>query len=70
MFYDLKTAGVDQVHRAIKAGGVLTAMHTSFYSGGSVFTHVLTTKRGARFRVSDWVVRAYTAGENQTEVGQ
>lgn len=58
MFYDLKSAGVDQVQRAVKAGGTLDAMSTSFYSGGYSYTHVLNTKRGTQYRVSDWVVKA------------
>ena len=37
MSYHLKSAGVDQVDRAIKAGGTLEAMGTSFYSGGYVW---------------------------------
>lgn len=57
MFYHLKSAGIDQVERAFKAGGTLDAMSTSFYSGGYVYTHVLTTKRGTQYRVSDWVVK-------------
>ena len=64
MSYHLKSAGVDQVDRAIKAGGTLEAMGTSFYSGGYVYTHVLTTKRGNQYRVSDWVVKA-ASGEGQ-----
>jgi len=57
MYYHLKSAGVDQVQRAITAGGWLAAMGTSFYSGGYTYTHVLTTKRGAQYRVSKQVVR-------------
>ena len=64
MFYNLKSAGVDQVNRAVKAGGTLEAMGTSFYSGGYIYTHVLTSKRGTQYRVSDWVVKACT-GEGQ-----
>jgi hypothetical protein len=64
MFYHLKSAGIDQVERAFKAGGTLDAMSTSFYSGGYVYTHVLTTKRGTQYRVSDWVVKA-VSGESQ-----
>jgi len=64
MFYHLKSAGIDQVQRAIKAGGTLDAMSTSFYSGGYTYTHVLNTKRGTRYRVSDWVVKAFT-GEGE-----
>lgn len=64
MFYNLKSAGVDQVERAVKAGGTLEAMSTSFYSGGYTYTHVLTTKRGTQYRISDWVVKA-CSGEGQ-----
>jgi hypothetical protein len=64
MFYSLKSAGIDQVESAVKAGGTLEAMSTSFYSGGYTYTHVLTTKRGTQYRVSDWVVKA-CSGENQ-----
>lgn len=64
MFYHLKSAGVAQVESAIKVGGTLEAMSTSFYSGGYVYTHVLTTKRGTQYRVSDWVVKA-VSGESQ-----
>lgn len=64
MFYHLKSAGIVQVERAFKAGGTLDAMSTSFYSGGYVYTHVLTTKRGTQYRVSDWVVKA-VSGEGQ-----
>ncbi|KGH18125.1 hypothetical protein [Comamonas thiooxydans] len=60
MLNNLKSAGVDQVDRAMKAGGTLEAMNTSFYSGGYVYTHVLTTKRGTQYRVSDWVLKACT----------
>lgn len=58
MHHDLKSAGVDQVQRALKAGGLLHAMPQSFYSGGYVYTHVLATKRGAQYRVSQQVVRS------------
>ena len=58
MFYDLKSAGVDQVQRAINAGGSVVEMATSFYSGGYTYTHVLTTKRGTQYRVSKQVMRA------------
>ena len=58
MSFDLKSAGVDQVLRALKAGGTLDAMPTSFYSGGHTYTHVLSTKRGRQYRVSAWVVKA------------
>lgn len=57
MYYHLKAAGVDQVQRAITAGGSMVAMSTSFYSGGQTYTHVLTTKRGAQYRVCKQVVR-------------
>lgn len=63
-FYNLKSAGVDQVDRAMKTGGTMEAMSTSFYSGGYVYTHVLTTKRGNQYRVSDWVVKA-VSGEGK-----
>ncbi|KGG86166.1 hypothetical protein P245_20835 [Comamonas thiooxydans] len=69
MSCDLKSAGVDQVQRAIKAGGTLDAMSTSFYSGGYTYTHVLNTKRGTQYRVSDWVVRACT-GEGKKAAAQ
>lgn len=55
---DLKSAGVDQVQRALDAGGSLAPMYTSFYSGGQVYTHVLTTKRGTQYRVCRRVVAA------------
>jgi hypothetical protein len=60
MHYDLNSAGVDQVQRAISAGGSLVAMATPFYSGGYTYTHVLTTKRGTQYRVSKQVMRAVT----------
>lgn len=64
MPYNLKSAGVAVVQKAVKAGGTLDAVGTPFYSGGYVYTHVLTTKRGTQYRVSDWVVKACT-GEGQ-----
>lgn len=58
MHHDLKSAGVDQVQKALKAGGMLHEMPQSFYSGGYVYTHVLATKRGAQYRVSKQVMRS------------
>jgi len=58
LHHDLKSAGVDQVQRALKAGGLLHAMRQSFYSGGYVYTHVLDTKRGTQYRVSKQVMRS------------
>ena len=58
MYHNLKSAGVDQVLRALSAGGSVDAMPTSFYSGGYTYTHVLTTKSGAQYRVSKQVMRA------------
>ncbi len=58
MHHDLKSAGVDQVQRAISAGGLVVPMATSFFSGGYTYTHVLTTKRGTQYRVSKQVMRA------------
>ncbi len=57
MYESLKSAGVDQVQRAIKAGGSVAGMATSFYSGGYIYTHVLTTQRGTQYRVSKQVMR-------------
>lgn len=57
MHYNLKSAGVDQVQRALRAGGSVVAMATSFFSGGYTYTHVLTTATGARYRVSKQVMR-------------
>jgi hypothetical protein len=53
----LKSAGIDQVLTALRGGGSLTELPTSFYSGGYSYTHVLTTKRGAQYRVSKQVLR-------------
>ncbi|MBX4421721.1 hypothetical protein K4H00_27320, partial [Mycobacterium tuberculosis] len=58
MHHELKSAGVDQVQRALSAGGSVVAMPTSFYSGGFTYPHVLTTKSGTQYRVSKQVMRA------------
>ena len=58
MHYDLKSAGVDQVLRALSAGGSVEEIPNSFYSGGYTYTHVLTTKSGTQYRVSEQVMRA------------
>lgn len=58
MHYNMKSAGVDQVLRALSAGGSVAAMPTTFYSGGYTYTHVLTTKSGTQYRVSKQVMRA------------
>ena len=58
MFQDLKSACIDQVRRALLAGGSVVPMETSFYSGGYTYTHVLNTKRGTQYRVSKQVMRA------------
>lgn len=55
--HQMKSAGLDQVLSALRAGGSLTELATSFYSGGFSYTHVLTTKRGAQYRVSKQVMR-------------
>jgi hypothetical protein len=59
--HQLKSAGLDQVLSALRAGGSLTELQTSFYSGGYSYTHVLTTKRGAQYRVSKQVLRGVPA---------
>jgi len=59
--HQMKSAGIDQVLSAMRAGGSLTELPTSFYSGGYSYTHVLTTKRGARYRVSKQVLRGVPA---------
>lgn len=58
MHHVLKSAGVDQVQRALSAGGSVVGMATSSYSGGYTYTHVLTTKIGTQYRVSKQVMRA------------
>ena len=55
--HQLKSAGLDQVLSALRAGGSLSELATSFYSGGYTYTHVLRTKRGAQYRVSKQVMR-------------
>ena len=55
--HQLKSAGLDQVLSALRAGGSLAELQTSFYSGGYSYTHVLTTKRGTQYRVSKQVMR-------------
>lgn len=55
--HQLKSAGLDQVLSALRAGGSLSELATSFYSGGFSYTHVLTTKRGTQYRVSKQVMR-------------
>lgn len=55
--HQMKSAGLDQVLSALRAGGSLTELPSSFYSGGFSYTHVLTTKRGAQYRVSKQVMR-------------
>ncbi|MBQ1557602.1 MAG: hypothetical protein IIZ69_05390 [Pseudomonas sp.] len=55
--HQMKSAGLDQVLSALRAGGSLTELQTSFYSGGYTYTHVLRTKRGAQYRVSKQVMR-------------
>ena len=55
--HQLKSAGLDQVLSALRAGGSLAELQTSFYSGGFSYTHVLTTKRGTQYRVSKQVMR-------------
>lgn len=55
--HQMKSAGIDQVLSALRAGGSLTELQTSFYSGGYSYTHVLMTKRGAKYRVSKQVMR-------------
>lgn len=67
MFHDLKSAGVDQVQRAINAGGSVEAMATSFYSGGYTYTHVLTTMRGTQYRVSKQVMWAVAPTPKQMD---
>lgn len=59
--HEMKSAGLDQVLSALRAGGSLTELQTSFYSGGYSYTHVLTTKRGAQYRVSKQVLRGVPA---------
>ena len=59
--HQLKSAGLDQVLSALRAGGSLAELQTSFYSGGYSYTHVLTTKRGAQYRVSKQVLRGVPA---------
>ena len=59
--HEMKSAGLDQVLSALQAGGSLTELQTSFYSGGYSYTHVLTTKRGAQYRVSKQVLRGVPA---------
>lgn len=61
MHHDLKSAGLDQVQRAIDDGGSLAVMATPFYSGGHIYTHVLTTKNGTQYRVSKQVMRSVIA---------
>ena len=55
--HQLKSAGIDQVLGALRAGGSITKLASSFYSGGYSYTHVLTTKRGTQYRVSKQVMR-------------
>ncbi|EHL24814.1 hypothetical protein KYG_00832 [Acidovorax sp. NO-1] len=55
--HQLKSAGIDQVLGALRAGGSITKLPSSFYSGGYSYTHVLTTKRGTQYRVSKQVMR-------------
>ena len=55
--HEMKSAGLDQVLSALRAGGSLSELATSFYSGGYTYTHVLRTKRGAQYRVSKQVMR-------------
>lgn len=55
--HEMKSAGLDQVLSALRAGGSLSELATSFYSGGFSYTHVLTTKRGTQYRVSKQVMR-------------
>ena len=67
--HQLKSAGIDQVLGALRAGGSITKLPSSFYSGGYSYTHVLTTKRGTQYRVSKqvmrWVPDTVIAGQAQ-----
>ncbi|CAN7638545.1 hypothetical protein LJR129_004923 [Acidovorax sp. LjRoot129] len=56
--HQLKSAGLDQVMRALRAGGSVAVLASSFYSGGYSYTHILTTKRGKQYRVSKQVMRS------------
>ena len=53
----MKSTGLDQALSALRAGGSLAELPSSFYSGGYSYTPVLTTKRGAQYRVSKQVMR-------------
>ena len=53
----MKSAGLDQVLSALRAGGSLAELPSSFYSCGYSYAPVLTTKRGAQYRVSTQVMR-------------
>lgn len=58
MIADLKTAGIEQVRRALASGGELQEAPIPVYSGGYRYTHVLYTKRGNCYRVSGYAVKA------------
>ena len=58
-YSDLKTAGYDQVAKAIKAGGVLSEHPSPVYSGGYAYSYLLVTKRGASYRVSQQVGKCF-----------
>jgi len=63
----LRSAGLDQVLNALKGGGHLSELATSFYSGGYSYTHVLTTKRGTQYRVSKQVLRGLPVNATQSD---
>lgn len=58
MFYDLKSISVEPAQRALDKGASVFKMRSGFYSGGHSYNHVLATKRGTSYRVSDWVFKA------------
>lgn len=57
MFLDLKSIAQEPAQRALAFGGNLAKLRYGFFSGGHSYTHLLTTKRGTQYRVSNCIAK-------------
>lgn len=53
----LRPIAVGKAQEALNRGAKIEPLPLPFFSGGHIYTHALTTKSGAQYRVSQWVFR-------------